>query len=142
MARTPSPCDDSAPEALLSAVEPARRQAEARRLDALFRTVTGWPPRVWGGRILGYGQYRYTSGSGRSGTWLATGFASGKARHPIHIMPGYAGFGSIRARLGRHRAGKACLYGARLEDIDLAVLAELIGAGLDDLSRQWPVEPG
>jgi hypothetical protein len=56
MARTPSPCDDSAPEALLCAVEPARRQAEARRLDALFRTVTGWPPRVWGGRIFGYGQ--------------------------------------------------------------------------------------
>jgi hypothetical protein len=132
---------DPETETLLAAVEPAHRQAEARRLDALFRAVTGWAPRVWSGRMLGYGRYAYTYASGRSGEALATGFAPGRARHSIYIMPGYADFGPILARLGKHRTGKACLYVNKLGDIDEDVLAVLIRAGLDDLARRWPVIP-
>ena len=62
-------------EAYLSGLQPERRQSEARRLDALFRDVTGWAPRLWAGRMVGYGSYDYTYDSGHSGTSLATGFA-------------------------------------------------------------------
>jgi hypothetical protein len=43
--------------------------------------------------------------------------------------------------LGKHKIGKACLYVNKLDDIDMDVLAELIRAGLDDLSTHWPVIP-
>ena len=51
-------------------------------------------------------------------------------------MPGYASFESYLARLG-----KSCLYVNKLDDIDMDLLAELIRAGLDDLSTHWPVIP-
>ncbi|PXW70997.1 hypothetical protein C7964_102897 [Loktanella sp. PT4BL] len=57
-------------------------------------------------------------------------------------MPGYADFGSILARLGKHKAGKSCLTINTLSDIDIDVLAELISAGLKDLNTRWPVSPG
>lgn len=123
----------------LDAVEPPARAADARRLDQLFRAVTGFSPVMWGPSIIGYGRYHYVYASGREGDFLATGFAPRKAAHSIYIMPGYADFGGILGRLGKHRMGKSCLYVTRLADIDLGVLAELIRAGLEDLNRKWPV---
>lgn len=127
--------------AFLAAVEPEGRRAEAMALDGLFRRVTGWEPVLWGPSIVGYGRYRYRYASGREGEWPATGFSPRRAEHSIYIMPGYADFGEILSRLGRHRMGKSCLYVRRLSDIDLEVLEELVRAGLRDLGAQWPVTP-
>lgn len=128
-------------ERFLAAVEPPRRHAEAAQLDQFFREVTGWTPRLWSGSILGYGSYDYTYASGRSGTYLATGFSPRKAKLSIYIMPGYTDFDAILARLGKHTKGKSCLYLNKLDDADLDVLAELVRAGLRDLDQHWPVRP-
>lgn len=125
----------------ITAVEPTAKREDARQLDQLFREVTGFQPVMWGPSIIGYGQYHYVYDSGRQGDFLATGFSPRKARHSIYIMPGYADFGDILARLGKHKMGKSCLYVNKLADIDLDVLAELIRAGLADLNQKWPVQP-
>lgn len=117
------------------------RRVEAEQLDDLFRRVTGFEPQVWTGGIVGYGAYDYTYASGRSGTWMATGFAPRKAKLSIYVMPGYADFGPILERLGPHSMGKSCLYITRLARVNLDVLGELIAAGLQDLSTRWPVRP-
>lgn len=125
--------------AFLQDLTPERRQAEAVELDALFRRVTGWEPEKYKGGMLGYGRYDYTYASGRTGSSLATGFAPRKAKLSIYIMPGYTDFSDILARLGKHTKGKSCLYLNKLADADLAVLEELIRAGLADLKTHWPV---
>ncbi len=127
-------------DAFLAGIEPVSKREEARALDKLFRETTGFHPLMWGPSIVGYGRYQYKYESGREGEFLATGFSPRKAQHSIYILPGYADFGSILARLGKHSTGKSCLYVKRLADIDLAVLAELIGAGLRDLNARWTVE--
>ena len=129
---------DAEAMAFLEAVEHPARRADALALDALFREVTGWQPRLWGS-IVGYGQYHYVYASGREGDFLATGFSPRKASLSIYVMPGYRDFGDILSRLGKHKHGKACLYVNKLADIDTEVLAELIREGLDDLKRKYPV---
>ncbi|GAB5438779.1 DUF1801 domain-containing protein [Falsiruegeria mediterranea] len=125
----------------LAGVLPASKAADAVRLDQMFRQITGFQPVMWGEAIVGYGRYHYRYKSGREGDFLATGFAPRKAALSIYIMPGYADFGDILARLGKHKIGKSCLYVNKLADIDLDVLGELIRAGLRDLATHWPVEP-
>lgn len=127
--------------AFIDSVEPARKADEARQLDQLFREATGYAPLMWGASIIGYGQYHYRYKTGRKGDFLATGFSPRKSAHSIYIMPGYADFGDILSRLGKHRTGRSCLYVNKLADIDLDVLAELVKAGLRDLNRHWPVQP-
>lgn len=117
------------------------RRAEAHALNEVFRTVTGWVPRLWG-KVIGYGAYEYTYASGRTGTCFATGFAPQKAKIALHIMPGYTPFDAIAARLGPHTRGASCWYITRVEDVDADALAELIRAGLDDLARQFPITAG
>lgn len=125
----------------LSMVEPERKRQDASELDRIFREVTGFEPRMWGPSIIGYGRYHYRYDTGREGDFLATGFSPRKANLSIYIMPGYADFGEILARIGKHKKGKSCLYVNKLDDIDTGVLAELIRAGLDDLGTRWPVVP-
>lgn len=127
-------------EAYLAAITPERRRAEAQHLDGLFREVTGYRPRLWSGRMIGYGRYSYTYESGHSGTFLATGFAAAARHLTIYILPGYTPFPDITARLGPHKHGKSCLYISRLDGIDDAALRDLVRAGLDDLATRWDVE--
>ena len=103
--------------------------------------VTGFDPVMWGPSIIGYGRYHYTYASGREGDFLATGFSPRAREFSIYIMPGYADFGTILDRLGKHRTGKSCLYVKRLSDVDTGVLAELIEAGLRDLAKHWDIHP-
>lgn len=125
----------------LNAVEHPTRRADGLALDRLFRQVTGWQPRMWGPTIVGYGEYHYVYDSGREGDFLATGFSPRKANLSIYIMPGYADFGDILGRLGKHKHGKSCLYINKLADVDVDILAELIQAGVDRLNGFWPVKP-
>jgi hypothetical protein len=133
---------DAEVAAPLAAVEHPVRRADAARLDTLFREVTGWQPRMWGGSIVGYGEYHYRYDSGREGDFLATGFSPRKAALSIYVMPGYRDYGEILSRLGKHKIGKSCLYITKLADVYERVLAELIRAGLDDLARTYPIKAG
>ena len=141
MSKTKTEFTDVAVAEYLGRVEPDRRREDALQLDKIFRKATGFTPRMWGPSIVGYGRYHYRYASGREGDAPATGFSPRKANLVIYIMPGYADFSGILARLGKHKFGKSCLYINKLDDIDLAVLDELIAAGLANLGTFWPVMP-
>ncbi|MGL4309140.1 MAG: DUF1801 domain-containing protein [Paracoccaceae bacterium] len=127
--------------AFIEAIAPPERRAEARVLRDLFGKTTGFPARMWGPSIVGFGRYAYRYESGHAGEAAATGFSPRKAEISIYIMPGYQDYSAILSRLGPHRLGKACLYIRRLDRIDTGVLGELIRAGLADLGKLWPVLP-
>jgi glycine cleavage system protein P-like pyridoxal-binding family len=123
----------------IAQVMPDRRREDALRLDAIFREVSGFEPKMWGPTIIGYGAYHYVYDSGREGDMCATGFAARKANLVLYIMPGYQDYGEILARLGKHKLGKSCLYINKLADVDEDVLREVIRTGLTDLGAKWPV---
>jgi hypothetical protein len=125
--------------AFLTSVENDTRRQDALALDAMFRRVTGWSPRMWGPTMVGYGQYHYRYETGREGDFLATGFSPRKASLSVYIMPGYQDYAPILERLGKHKLGKSCLYINKLADVDTDVLEELIRAGLADLARKYEV---
>ena len=141
MADNKTQATEISPAAFIAGIDHPTRRADAETLDALFRDITGWQPRMWGPTIIGYGAYHYTYDSGREGDMCATGFSPRKANLSLYIMPGYQDFGHILDRLGKHKLGKACLYINKLADVDIDVVAEIIQAGLDDLGTRWPVKP-
>ena len=122
---------------LFDHVAPEKRD-EASELDAIFRDVTGWSPRLWG-RIIGYGTYHYRYDSGREGDFLATGFTMRARDISLHILPGYSEFPEIAARLGPHKRGRSCWYIKRLEAVDETALRGLIRAGLNDLADSYQI---
>ena len=128
-------------EGFIGGVEHAGRRADALVLDALFRRVTGWAPRMWGPSIIGYGRSDYRYDSGHGGSACATGFSPRKAHMVLYVLGCDGVSAPALERLGKHKAGKSCLYINRLADVDMAVLEQLIREGVADLARRWPVSP-
>ena len=113
-------------KAFLDAVTDDQRRADALLLKRMMGRITGKRAAMWGDSIVGFGSYRYEYASGRSGDWPLTGFSPRKGAMSIYVMSGFGGQDALLKRLGKFKTGKACLYVKRLEDVDLAVLEQLI----------------
>lgn len=126
----------------LAAVPDERRRAEAGVIDALHRRVTGCEPKLWGPSIVGYGSYHYRYDSGREGVMCRGGFSPRKAAMTIYLMGNYvnrqAEADDLFARLGKHTTGKSCLYIKRLDQVDLAVLEQLVALSWDVMNAAYP----
>ena len=92
----------------------------------MMRDATGKQAKMWGAAIVGYDQYDYKYASGRSGTFMITGFSPRAKNISIYIMPGFSEFSGLMKKLGKHNTGKSCLYIKSLDDVDNKELARLI----------------
>lgn len=117
---------DEDPAAYVDAVPSAVRRRDARTLRDLMERVTGAPPRMFGTSIIGFGEYRYEYPSGRSGHAPAAGFAPRKAATTVYLADGVGAHEELLAGLGPHTTGVGCLYLKDLEQVDLAVLEEIV----------------
>src|SRR6186713_3700669 len=66
---------DASVEDYIASRTNAQQRADCRELMVLFKKVTRHSPKMWGPSIVGYGSYRYTYESGRTGEAPLTGFA-------------------------------------------------------------------
>ena len=104
---------------------------------ALMKTITRQSPRMWGPSIIGYGSFRYTYDSGRTGEMPLAAFAIRGRDLVVYLWPGGGEQQSLLARLGKHSMGKSCLYFRRLGDLDVSVLQKLIRGAMADVKRRY-----
>lgn len=117
-------------EAYLEGVADERRRTDAREVLDAMRRITGAEPQMWGGSIIGFGHQPYTTSDGKERDWFAIGLSPRKAALTLYGLTYYGTNDDLLERLGTHTTGKGCLYVKRLEDVDHAVLDELI-------TRSW-----
>jgi hypothetical protein len=116
----------------------AQQAADCQELMALLKKVTRQGPRMWGPSIVGYGSYRYTYESGRTGEAPLTGFAIRGTQLVVYLMAGARERMTLLPKLGKHRIGKSCLYFKQLADLDKAVLEKLVANSVADTKRRHP----
>lgn len=129
MAETRTKSADESADAFIDAVEKPQRREDARAARALLERVSGFPARMWGPSIIGFGSYRYRYESGREGEMCRVGF-SPRAANLVFYVGGLEDQEPALGRLGKHKRGKACLYVGKLSDIDSAVLEQIVRAAL------------
>ena len=122
----------------IAAVPDPSRRADAETLAALLAERSGEPAAMWGPSIIGFGRYRYTYDSGRSGEMCRIGLSPRKAETVLYLTEGFPLHADLLARLGKHRTGKSCLYIKRLSDVDMGLLTELIDASLAWMDATYP----
>jgi len=125
-------------DAFLDAVPDPRRREDARKVRAMMERVSGYPAEMWGPSIVGFGRYRYTYDSGRSGEWGRVGFSPRAKELVLYIVGGFPRHQPLMDRLGRYRTGKSCLYVKRLADVDESVLEALIAESLAYMREAYP----
>src|SRR6185369_16344212 len=111
----------------------ARQKADCRELMALLKRVTRQTPRMWGPTIVGYGSYRYTYGSGRTGEAPLTGFAIRGRELVVYLVAEGDKQKSLLSKVGKHKRGKSCLYFKQLADLDKLVLERLVAGSVAEM---------
>lgn len=120
----------------LNSIESDQLKKDSKALLKVFKEVTGKKPHMWGGSIIGFGEYTYYRANGAEGRFMATGFSPRKSGPTIYIMPGYENYKDILEKLGPHKLGKSCLYLKNLEGIDMQVFKKLVKQGMKDLKKK------
>ena len=130
--------NDQSVDAFLATVEDPRKRQDCYALIDLMQAAVGEGPRMWGDAIVGFGRYRYTYATGRTGEWPLVAFSPRKQNLTLYIMAGFEQYDDLLARLGKHTTGKSCLYVKRLSDLDMQVLETLVQASVAHMRATNP----
>src|SRR5580704_325242 len=95
-------------------------------LVALMEKITGEKAKMWGPAIVGFGQYHYKYASGHEGDICKVGFSPRKGNLSLYVLAGAEGQSALLAGLGKHKAGKGCLYIKKVSDINLEVMETMM----------------
>jgi hypothetical protein len=110
----------------LNSVADEQKRTDSLEIVRIIEQITKEKPKMWGPSIVGFGSYHYKGKSGREGDWMVIGFSPRKQNLTLYI-PGYLEqYQEYLQKLGKHSTGKGCLYIKKLEDVNVAVLKELI----------------
>ena len=115
----------------------AQQKADCRELMAMCKRVTRKTPRMWGPSIVGYGSYRYTYDSGRSGEMPLAAFAVRGRDLVVYLYAEGKAQKALLARLGKHKMGKSCCYIRQLSDVDMPVLEQLVVGSIAEVTRRF-----
>jgi hypothetical protein len=104
---------------------------------ALLEKIIQQPPKMWGQSIVGYGSYRYTYASGRTGEAPLAGFAIRGRELVVYLVANGDRQKTLLAKLGKHKMGKSCLYFKQLADLDKSVLEQLVASSVAEVRRRY-----
>lgn len=116
--------------------------ADCKALMNILQKATGQQPKMWGPSIVGYGSYRYTYESGRTGEMCLVGLAIRGRELVIYLTAESAGQQALLSKLGKYKMGKACLYFKRLAEVDKKVLEQLVAGSMAELERRYGSNSG
>jgi hypothetical protein len=70
----------------IESVEDGKKKADARKLMEIFEETTGFPAKMWGSGIIGFGKYHYKYASGHEGDAPLAGFSPRKGENHIEVL--------------------------------------------------------
>ena len=130
------PTDASVEDYILSRASEQQR-TDCHKLMVLLEKVTQHSPRMWGPSIVGYGAYRYTYESGRTGEAPLAGFAIRGRELVLYLIAEGDTQKSLLSKLGKHKMTKSCLYFKQLSDLDNSVLEQLLAGSIAEVRRRY-----
>jgi hypothetical protein len=137
MAENKTKPTDASVEDYIASRANEQQRSDCRELMNLLERVTQQPPKMWGPSIVGYGSYRYTYESGRTGEAPLAGFAIRGRELVVYLDCEGEKQQSLLSRLGKHKMGVSCLYFKRLADFDMSVLTQLAANSVDAVKRRY-----
>lgn len=111
-----------------SFVDNEQKRSDSFRLVALMSEWSGFPPKMWGPSIIGFGSYHYKYASGHEGDCPLIGFSPRKAAFSLYVFSPLHNSIKLLEGLGKYKMAKACIYVKKLSDINTTVLEKLCQA--------------
>src|SRR5688572_16497076 len=130
------PTDASVEDYIVSRASEQQR-TDCQELMALLAMVTQQSPRMWGPSIVGYGSYRYTYESGRTGEAPLAGFAIRGRELVVYLVAEGDRQKSLLSKLGKHKMTRTCLYFKQMADLNKSMLKQLVTNSVAEVRRRY-----
>jgi hypothetical protein len=137
MAENKTKPTDASVEDYIASRGNAQQRTDCRELMVLLEKVTRHSPKMWGPSIVGYGAYRYTYESGRTGEAPLVGFAIRGRELVVYVLAEGQEQRTLLSKLGKHEMGKGCLYFKQLADLDRSALEKLVAGSVAEVKRRY-----
>jgi hypothetical protein len=105
----------------LSRVADEQQRIDSIAITEIMSRISGEEPKMWGDAIIGFGTRHLKYASGRELDSPKIAFSPRKANISLYLTCDAGSYAGTLAKLGKHKAGKGCIYIKRLSDIDLKV---------------------
>src|SRR5687768_10132755 len=94
--------NDSSVLEFIESVDNPGKRGDAYRLLDIFAETTGYPAKMWGSSIIGFGSYHYKYESGHEGDAPLVGFSPRKAKISLYFAPGDEAREELLKSFGKH----------------------------------------
>ncbi|WP_251550778.1 DUF1801 domain-containing protein [Neobacillus muris] len=129
--------DNSVIEFIENVDHPKKREDAYQLLD-IFTETTGFPAKMWGPSIIGFGSYHYKYKTGHEGDAPLVGFSPRKAKISLYFAAEEPQRDKLLKEFGKHTTGKGCVYINKLADVDIEVLKAFIKHTIQFLNETYP----
>jgi hypothetical protein len=130
--------NDTSVIAFIEDVDSPKKREDAYKLLDIFTETSGYPAKMWGPSIIGFGSYHYKYASGHEGDAPLVGFSPRKGKISLYFVLGDSQRESLLQEFGKHTTGKACVYINKVDDIHVEVLRALINQSIQFLKETFP----
>src|SRR5436190_18999926 len=108
-------------EKFIKSLPDDQAREDCATIAKLMQQATRAEPQMWGSSIVGFGLRTIKYAGGREGDWPIIGFSPRKQNLTLYVAAGHQD-PVLMKKLGKHTAGKRCLYDKRLSDVDVPTL--------------------
>jgi len=119
----------------IQSIPDKQKREDSQAIVEMMKTITRSEPKMWGPRIIGFGDIQLKYESGRELDWFVAGFSPRKQNLTLYLLPGFSNYNTLLASLGKHKTGKGCLYFNRLEDVHVPTLKKLISESVKQMRK-------
>ncbi len=119
-------------------VKDDKKRRDCAAIINLMTQYTGLPAKMWGPGIVGFGSYHYKYESGREGDAPLAGLAARSNAIVFYLAAQFEGRAELLQKFGKHKTSKACVYIQKLEDIDTAILSQMVRNSVEYIRKLYP----
>jgi len=138
MAKNKTTETNSSVTEFVSKVENEVKRNDSFKLIEIFRSITGFEPKMWGPTIIGFGNYHYKYESGHEGDAPLAAFSPRKDSLVLYFAAEYENREVLLSQLGKHKSSKVCVYVKKLSDIDIKILQIMIVNSMTYAKKLYP----
>lgn len=121
----------------ISNVADETKRNDSFKIVELMEEQSGYPAKMWGPAIVGFGSYHYKYDSGHEGDAPMAGFSPRVNAITLYLATDYPGHQELLARFGKHTTSKACIYVKKLADIDTEVLKKMVSESVKYMKEKY-----
>lgn len=115
----------------------AQRQKDALAIVDIMEKQSGFPAKMWGPAIIGFGSYHYVYESGHEGDAPLVGFSPRKTEFALYFCATFDKREELLQQFGKHKATKGCVYIKKVEDINVDVLKKMVAATIKHYKAKY-----